>query len=301
MSLIKEIFNEDESLFEKVKQYILLKEVARRYLKKKTQGLFDLDLSQRKFDVSYFKLSSDTYQGFCSGRSKLDRSVLNDVYRSIPSGSEDVKSDSYKKFNFEESLFKIEDSKYETDLIISRILSLLGRLKFLLENIKSISSPFTINCLFKHYQQKIITGAYKEGLTQLQNALANNPEETLQVLSNRFTSIFEGLLEQKASATFKDRQIVDKSYPRAFDYRSAKFRASEKKENTIKSFITQIINRSKLKMNSSNLNLMVGGSEVSPIYNTSYISLIQKIQANFNNQEFLVKKHNRKQGTVSRS
>lgn len=54
----------------------------------------------------------------CSGRTDLCWSVLNDIWVSVPTGSEDFTFKNQRKNQYEEVLFKCEDERYELDLVI---------------------------------------------------------------------------------------------------------------------------------------------------------------------------------------
>jgi paired amphipathic helix protein Sin3a len=54
----------------------------------------------------------------CSGRTELCYATLNDIWVSVPTGSEDFYFKNQRKNQYEEVLFKCEDERYELDLVI---------------------------------------------------------------------------------------------------------------------------------------------------------------------------------------
>ena len=66
---------------------------------------------------SYRELPSEVPLPPCSGRTVLCDAVLNDTCISIPVGSED-QFNTMRKNIYEEALFKVEDERYELDMVI---------------------------------------------------------------------------------------------------------------------------------------------------------------------------------------
>ncbi|CAH8504210.1 unnamed protein product [Heterobilharzia americana] len=86
-----------------------------------SQKRLDLDFTQlRTCGVSYRALPSNFPQSKCSGRQKcpVAKEVLNDSYISFSSlTSEDSQFVSSKKNQYEENMYRVEDERYEVDMV----------------------------------------------------------------------------------------------------------------------------------------------------------------------------------------
>jgi paired amphipathic helix protein Sin3a len=81
--------------------------------------LSDIDFSQSRRCTPSYRALPPTYPKLpCSERTPLCRSVLNDTWVSVPTGSEDFSFKSMRKNVYEEALFKCEDDRYEFDMVI---------------------------------------------------------------------------------------------------------------------------------------------------------------------------------------
>lgn len=81
--------------------------------------LAEIDFSRcRRCTPSYRALPSSYPNPPCSSRSELEKSVCNDAWVSVPTGSEDFSFKNMRKNQYEEALFKCEDERFEIDMII---------------------------------------------------------------------------------------------------------------------------------------------------------------------------------------
>jgi len=100
----------------------------------------DLDLSKcPQSGTSYKQLPPEYPLPKCSNRSALCEETLNDRWVSVPTGSEDYSFKQFRKNQYEESLFKCEDDRYELDMVIEGNSSALRVLEPLVEKIKAMS------------------------------------------------------------------------------------------------------------------------------------------------------------------
>lgn len=84
-----------------------------------SRPISELDLSAcERCGPSYRLLPKNFPKAAASGRSDLARSVLNDDWVSVTSGSEDFSFKAMRKNQYEESLFRCEDDRFEMDMII---------------------------------------------------------------------------------------------------------------------------------------------------------------------------------------
>lgn len=77
-------------------------------------------------------------QPTCSGRTELCTQVLNDLWVSVPTGSEDGFK-SLRKNQYEEMLFKCEDDRFELDLVIELNASTVRTLERVLKSMSEMT------------------------------------------------------------------------------------------------------------------------------------------------------------------
>ncbi len=103
--------------------------------------LTEIDFSQsRRCTPSYRALPLSYPRPPCSERTPLCRSVLNDTWVSVPTGSEDFSFKNMRKNQYEEALFKCEDDRYEIDLIIDSNFATIKVLETLASEIQLLES-----------------------------------------------------------------------------------------------------------------------------------------------------------------
>jgi paired amphipathic helix protein Sin3a len=91
--------------------------------KKETKYRFNVPISEIDFancpqsGISYRSLPRDYPLPTCTGRTELCHETLNDEWVSVPSGSEDFSYTNYRKNQYEESLFKCEDDRFEAQIL----------------------------------------------------------------------------------------------------------------------------------------------------------------------------------------
>lgn len=100
----------------------------------------EIDFTQsRKCTPSYRALPKTYPVPVCSERGELEQSVLNDEWVSIPIGSEDTYSfKAMRKNQFEEALFKLEDERFEIDMVIDSNMCTIRMMEPIAEELKSI-------------------------------------------------------------------------------------------------------------------------------------------------------------------
>ena len=97
--------------------------------KEKTKYRFNVPISEIDFancpqsGISYRSLPRDYPLPTCTGRTELCHETLNDEWVSVPSGSEDFSYTNYRKNQYEESLFKCEDDRFEAQNLKNQLSS----------------------------------------------------------------------------------------------------------------------------------------------------------------------------------
>lgn len=102
--------------------------------------LSEIDFTQcRKCTPSYRALPKHYPKLKCTERSEMEATVLNDIWVSIPIGSEESYSFKHMRKNqYEEALFKCEDERFEIDMVIDSNMSTIRVLEPLAEEITQL-------------------------------------------------------------------------------------------------------------------------------------------------------------------
>lgn len=93
--------------------------------------LNDLDFSNCERPSPSYVLMPNSYPNRCKGRTEFFKKILNDVYVSVPHGSEENFNVRFKNSN-EVNLLKSEDERYEFDLYMMRLNKSYGMLEKIL-------------------------------------------------------------------------------------------------------------------------------------------------------------------------
>ena len=103
--------------------------------------LSEIDFSRcRRCSPSYRALPRDYPAPPCSDRSEAEAKVLNDVWVSLPVGSEESYTFRHMRRNtYEETLFRVEDERFEIDMVIDSNSATLQRLEPIAEEIAQLS------------------------------------------------------------------------------------------------------------------------------------------------------------------
>jgi histone deacetylase complex regulatory component SIN3 len=91
--------------------------------------------------------------------------------------------------------------------------------------------------------------------------LRNHPKDTIPILIMRFKKKIEEVFNSKIEAEKVIKPQYEKFYAKSLDYRSLRYKNSEKKNNNAKAFVKEIMQRKKDKMVSNNINILKGGVE----------------------------------------
>ncbi|XP_022740685.1 paired amphipathic helix protein Sin3-like 2 isoform X3 [Durio zibethinus] len=104
-----------------------------KYMAKSIQ---ELDLSNCQRCTPSYRLLPDDYPiPSASQRSELGAQVLNDHWVSVTSGSEDYSFKHMRRNQYEESLFRCEDDRFELDMLLESVSSTAKRVEDLLNSI----------------------------------------------------------------------------------------------------------------------------------------------------------------------
>ena len=154
----------------------------------------------------------------------------------------------------------LEYLKYSTD-----------KLQILLEKIEKENSNFNNEKIEEELGNTVIRYIgkfYKDMTEKLLENLRNHPKDTIPILIMRFKKKIEEVYNSKVDAEKNIKPQYEKFYAKSLDYRSLRFKNSEKKNNNAKAFIKEIIQRKKDKLTTNNINILRGGVENAEFYIT---------------------------------
>ncbi|XP_061354942.1 paired amphipathic helix protein Sin3-like 2 [Gastrolobium bilobum] len=163
-----------------------------RYREKEYMGksIQELDLSDcKRCTPSYRLLPADYPIPTASQRSELGAQVLNDHWVSVSSGSEDYSSEHMCRNQYEESLFRCEDDRFELDMLLESVSSAAKRAEELynnmnenkinMETLNRIEDYFTVQNL------RCIERLYGDHGLDVIDILRKNPTRALPVILTR--------------------------------------------------------------------------------------------------------------------
>ncbi|XP_020698196.2 paired amphipathic helix protein Sin3-like 5 isoform X2 [Dendrobium catenatum] len=152
----------------------------------------DLDLSNcPSCTPSYRLLPENCRAPVSSDRTELDKSVLNDVWVSVTSRTEDYSSNPSRKSQYEESLFKCEDDRYELDMLVESANTTVEKVQNLVKkmqddnDINKLESPFRIEDHLTSRNLNCIERLYGDNGFDAVDALKKNASVALPRILDR--------------------------------------------------------------------------------------------------------------------
>ncbi|KAJ3443512.1 sin3a isoform g [Anaeramoeba flamelloides] len=159
----------------------------------------ELDFTKLKSIKGSYKYLPKGYHSLkSSGKTELEKSVLNVKWISIATGHEYTTSPPQELNPHEETLFYLEDQRHAVDISIGKNNQILRIIEQLLRNIKTFSKEelknFTAEPLLKnvHFLNRIYS-LYGDDYELIMEGIKKNPMITLKILYQRFTEKDEKL------------------------------------------------------------------------------------------------------------
>ncbi|XP_057738666.1 paired amphipathic helix protein Sin3-like 2 isoform X4 [Arachis stenosperma] len=214
-----------------------------RYSKYSGKSIQELDLSDcKRCTPSYRLLPADYPIPVASQRSELGAQVLNDHWVSVTSGSEDYSFKHMRRNQYEESLFRCEDDRFEMDMLLESVSSAAKRVEELsnsinenkMENLGRIEDQFTalnLRCIERLYGD--------HGLDVI-DILRKNPTHALPVILTRLKQKQEEWTKCRADFNKVWAEIYAKNHYKSLDHRSFYFKQQDSKNLHTKYLVTEI-------------------------------------------------------------
>ena len=177
-----------------------------------------------------------------------------------------------KKNHYEENLFRFEDQRYEIDIVLENFKFVVNSLEKLkkkieIEKIEELNLDQLTHEIGKN-NVAFINRFYQDYGNKIIQSLLNHPNETIDIMLNRFNKRIEEKQNQKEETEKNIKAPFDRFYSKSFDYRSFKFKNFDKKNNNARAFLKEIVNRKKDKLTTSNSNVLKGGTDNSEFFTT---------------------------------
>ncbi|AES74611.2 putative transcription regulator Others family [Medicago truncatula] len=213
-----------------------------KYMGKSIQ---ELDLSDcKRCSPSYRLLPADYPIPTASQRSELGAHVLNDHWVSVTSGSEDYSFKHMRRNQYEESLFRCEDDRFELDMLLESVSSAAKRADELynsiVENKISVESLSRIEDHFTVLNLRCIERLYGDHGLDVLDILRKNPTHALPVILTRLKQKQEEWNRCRSDFNKVWADIYSKNHYKSLDHRSFYFKQQDSKNLSTKSLVTEI-------------------------------------------------------------
>ncbi|XP_039024409.1 paired amphipathic helix protein Sin3-like 2 isoform X2 [Hibiscus syriacus] len=218
------------------------KERYKEYMGKSIQ---ELDLSNCQICTPSYRLLPDDYPiPVASQRSELGARVLNDYWVSVTSGSEDYSFKHMRRNQYEESLFRCEDDRFELDMLLESVSSTAKRAEDLLNSINenkiNMDSPFRVEDHFTVLNLRCIERLYGDHGLDVMEILRKNPALSLPVILTRLKQKQEEWTKCRLDFNMVWAEIYSKNHYKSLDHRSFYFKQQDSKNLSAKSLLAEI-------------------------------------------------------------
>ncbi|KAH6791103.1 SIN3-like 2 [Perilla frutescens var. frutescens] len=221
------------------------KEKDRYNLKYWGKSIQELDLSNcQRCTPSYRLLPEDYPIASASQRSELGAQVLNDHWVSVTSGSEDYSFKHMRRNQYEESLFRCEDDRFELDMLLESVSSTSKRVEELMNSINNNSigsdGPIRIEDQFTALNLRCIERLYGDHGLDVMDILRKNPSLGLPVILTRLKQKQEEWTKCRSDFNKVWAEIYTKNHYKSLDHRSFYFKQQDSKNLSTKSLVAEI-------------------------------------------------------------
>ncbi|KAE9466512.1 hypothetical protein C3L33_01562, partial [Rhododendron williamsianum] len=179
-----------------------------------------------------------------SQRSELDAQVLNDKWVSVTSGSEDYSFKHMRRNQYEESLFRCEDDRFELDMLLESVNSSAKQAEELLncinDNTISSEGPIRVEDHFTALNLRCIERLYGDHGLDVMDLLRKNPSVALHVILTRLKQKQEEWTKCRSDFNKVWAEIYAKNHYKSLDHRSFYFKQQDSKDLSTKSLVTEI-------------------------------------------------------------
>ncbi|XP_071735041.1 paired amphipathic helix protein Sin3-like 2 isoform X1 [Rutidosis leptorrhynchoides] len=243
----KALWNVSKSTRSEEKERESRREIDANKEKDKYKGkcIQELDLANCQRCTPSYRLLPDDYPiPSVSQRSELGAQVLNDLWVSVTSGSEDYSFKHMRKNQYEESLFRCEDDRFELDMLLESVISTTKRAEELQNGINDGSivsdDPILIEDHFSAINLRCIERLYGDHGLEVIETLRRSPSISLPVILLRLKQKQDEWTKCQADFNKVWADIYAKNHYKSLDHRSFYFKQQDSKDLSTKSLVAEI-------------------------------------------------------------
>ncbi|KAG6713221.1 hypothetical protein I3842_05G141700 [Carya illinoinensis] len=230
----------------------------------------ELDLSNcERCTPSYRLLPKHYLIPSASHRTELGAEVLNDHWVSVTSGSEDYSFKHMRKNQYEESLFRCEDDRFELDMLLESVNVTTKRVEELLEKINNntlkTDSPVRVEEHFTALNLRCIERLYGDHGLDVMDVLKKNAPLALPVILTRLKQKQEEWARCRSDFNKVWAEIYAKNYHKSLDHRSFYFKQQDTKSLSTKALLMEIKEISEKKRKEDDVLLAIAAGNRRPI------------------------------------
>ncbi|RXH79636.1 hypothetical protein DVH24_040783 [Malus domestica] len=237
----------------------------------------ELDLSNCERCTPSYRLLPKNYPiPSASQRTELGSEVLNDHWVSVTSGSEDYSFKHMRKNQYEESLFRCEDDRFELDMLLESVNVTTKRVEELLEKVNNntikMDSPIRIEEHFTGYilhftalNLRCIERLYGDHGLDVMDVLRKNAPLALPVILTRLKQKQEEWARCRSDFNKVWADIYAKNYHKSLDHRSFYFKQQDTKSLSTKALLAEIKEISEKKRKEDDVLLAIAAGNRRPI------------------------------------
>ncbi|KAH0707948.1 paired amphipathic helix protein Sin3-like 2 [Solanum tuberosum] len=232
------------------------------------KSIQELDLSNCKRCTPSYRLLPDDYPiPTASQKSELGAQVLNDHWVSVTSGSEDYSFKHMRRNQYEESLFRCEDDRFELDMLLESVSSTAKRVEELLNaiNDNSIGGAFRVEDHFTVLNLRCIERIYGDHGLDTVDILRKNPSHALPVILTRLKQKQEEWTKCRTDFNKVWSEIYAKNHYKSLDHRSFYFKQQDSKNLGSKSLLVEIKEIKENKQKEDDMILSISAGSRHPI------------------------------------
>lgn len=238
-------------------------------------GLSDMNLENAQVVTPSYREIPRQYQLMrSSGRSAAEEKLLNDRWVSLPVGSEDNNTFKHMRRNpHEDVLFKVEDERFELDMLIDAVTATIARLEPAEEEIEALKATVQVSLgqtsqiiaganegvssaavarTVPQFQYRLdertlgaihlstISRLYGDHGPEVLELIRENPAAAVPVVLKRLRQKQREWRNAREKAKSAWKELAQKNFHKSLDHRSSHFRREDRRSTTARFLVEEI-------------------------------------------------------------
>ncbi|XP_075524443.1 paired amphipathic helix protein Sin3-like 4 isoform X3 [Primulina tabacum] len=233
------------------------------------KSIHELDLTDCESCTPSYRLLPQNYPiSLASHRTEIGAKVLNDRWVSVTSGSEDYSFKHMRKNQYEESLFRCEDDRFELDMLLESVNATTKHVEELLDSINvntsMTDSSFRVEDHLTALNLRCIERLYGDHGLDVMDVLRKNALLSLPVILTRLKQKQEEWARCRSEFNKVWAEIYLKNYHKSLDHRSFYFKQQDTKNLSAKVLLAEIKEMSEKYQNEGEMLLSIGAGYRQP-------------------------------------